>query len=227
MHVAIWDLDDTLYHRHVQVGDDYSGTHDIVLFPDALPALTKPDQIDILVTKESREGVQGVKLDALGIRERFEEIHTVRRDEDKREVFASIRERFALPIYVIGDRVDSEILYGNELGMMTILCPRGKYLFRKPGSEVEREFYAEVPIDVEFIGKYHEAGVFLDRLAKLPRIVNVTYLKMSVANDREASPELAVKGVATTFRFLEQKNEPAKPGKKPGAKPGAKPPKGA
>ena len=97
----------------------------------------------------------------------------------------------------------------------------------KPGSEVEREFYAEVPIDVEFIGKYHEAGVFLDRLAKLPRIVNVTYLKMSVANDREASPELAVKGVATTFRFLEQKNEPAKPGKKPGAKPGAKPPKGA
>jgi len=141
MHVAIWDLDDTLYHRHVQVGDDYSGTHDIVLFPDALPALTKPDQIDILVTKESREGVQGVKLDALGIRERFEEIHTVRRDEDKREVFASIRERFALPIYVIGDRVDSEILYGNELGMMTILCPRGKYLFRKPGSEVERPDY--------------------------------------------------------------------------------------
>ena len=75
----------------------------------------------------------------------------------------------------------------------------------KPGKEVEREFYAEVPIDVEFVGKYHEAGVFLDRLSRLSRIVNVTTLKMTVENSRGASPDLKMTGVATTFRFLEPK----------------------
>jgi type IV pilus assembly protein PilO len=90
----------------------------------------------------------------------------------------------------------------------------------KPGKEVEREFYAEVPIDVEFVGKYHEAGVFLDRLSRLSRIVNVTTLKMTVENDRDASPELKMVGVATTFRFIEPKDGTGK-AKAPGA-PGVK-----
>ena len=81
----------------------------------------------------------------------------------------------------------------------------------KPKPEVEKDnFYAEVPIDIEFVGKFHEAGVFLDRLARLSRIVNVTELKMSVDNDRDASPDLKVKGVATTFRFLESAASPSK-----------------
>jgi type IV pilus assembly protein PilO len=87
----------------------------------------------------------------------------------------------------------------------------------KPGKEIEREFYAEVPIDVEFVGKYHEAGVFLDRLSRLSRIVNVTTLKMTVENAREASPDLKMQGVATTFRFIEPKEGAAPKGKAPGA----------
>lgn len=90
----------------------------------------------------------------------------------------------------------------------------------KPGKEIEREFYAEVPIDVEFVGKYHEAGVFLDRLSRLSRIVNVTTLKMTVENARDASPDLKMTGVATTFRFLEPKDGSGK-GKAPGV-PGVK-----
>src|SRR5262245_2429567 len=86
----------------------------------------------------------------------------------------------------------------------------------KPGKEIEREFYAEVPIDVEFVGKYHEAGVFLDRLSRLSRIVNVTTLKMVVENTREPNPDLKMTGVATTFRFLEPKDGSGK-GKAPGA----------
>jgi type IV pilus assembly protein PilO len=85
----------------------------------------------------------------------------------------------------------------------------------KPGKEIEREFYAEVPIDVEFVGKYHEAGVFLDRLSRLSRIVNVTTLRMTVENAREASPDLKMTGVATTFRFVEPK-DPGPKGKAPG-----------
>ncbi len=45
--------------------------------------------------------------------------------------------------------------------------------------------------------------MFLDRLSRLSRIVNVTTLKMTVDNSRDASPDLKMTGVATTFRFLE------------------------
>ena len=88
----------------------------------------------------------------------------------------------------------------------------------KPGKEIERDFYAEVPIDVEFVGKYHEAGVFLDRLSRLSRIVNVTTLKMTVDNSRDPNPDLKMTGVATTFRFLDKEGKskaaaPAVPGK--------------
>ena len=41
----------------------------------------------------------------------------------------------------------------------------------KPETEVSHEFYAEVPIRVEFAGTYHQIGVFFDRLSKLSRIV--------------------------------------------------------
>ncbi len=83
----------------------------------------------------------------------------------------------------------------------------------KPKGEVMRDFYAEVPIDIEFIGKFHEAGVFFDRLSRLSRIVNMTELEMSVSNDDDAHPDLKVKGVATTFRFLDKKAASA-PGQK-------------
>jgi len=138
MYVVIWDLDDTLYHRHVQVGDDYSGIHDIVLFPDALPALNHADQIDILVTNETKKGTQDTKIDALGVREYFEEIHLVNDHGGKKDIFKNISESHTVPIYVIGDRIDNEIKYGNELGLKTILCRRGKYSHLEPQDEYEK-----------------------------------------------------------------------------------------
>ncbi len=77
----------------------------------------------------------------------------------------------------------------------------------RPSDEVNRGFYAEVPINIEFLGRYHEAGIFFDRLSRLSRIVNITELKMSVADPKSLTPVLSVKGVATTFRFVDQTPE--------------------
>lgn len=71
-----------------------------------------------------------------------------------------------------------------------------------PGEKVSRGFYAEVPIQLEFYGSYHELGVFFDRLSRLSRIVNITQLEMSLANDSGEKPMLQIKGVATTFQFV-------------------------
>jgi type IV pilus assembly protein PilO len=78
-----------------------------------------------------------------------------------------------------------------------------------PTGEVSRGFFAEVPIKVEFFGAYHDVGIFFDRLSRLSRIVNITQMDMSVESERGDMPRLKVTGVATTFRFIDQK----KPGK--------------
>ena len=73
----------------------------------------------------------------------------------------------------------------------------------RPKAEIRRGFYSEVPIDIEFSGDFHEIATFLDRVAKLPRIVNVRKLEMSVKKESIARTTLRVTGRATTFRFIE------------------------
>jgi type IV pilus assembly protein PilO len=74
----------------------------------------------------------------------------------------------------------------------------------RPQDEVRRDFYAEVPIGIEFTGTFHEIANFFDRVAKLPRIVNVAELDMSIGDESANQTMLKVKGRATTFRFLEE-----------------------
>jgi type IV pilus assembly protein PilO len=48
----------------------------------------------------------------------------------------------------------------------------------KPGAARPQEFFNENPVDVQVKGGFHQVGVFLARLANLPRIVNVTSLDL-------------------------------------------------
>lgn len=43
----------------------------------------------------------------------------------------------------------------------------------KPGPAISKDFYAELPISIEVLGKYNELGMFVSGLASLPRIVTV------------------------------------------------------
>ena len=74
----------------------------------------------------------------------------------------------------------------------------------RPEAERTHGFYAEVPIRIEFLGSYHQAAVFFDRLSRLSRIVNITELEMKHSNAQADPPQLKVEGIATTFRFLEE-----------------------
>ena len=71
---------------------------------------------------------------------------------------------------------------------------------RKP--EVVHGFYAEVPIDLEIEGEYHDIATFFDMLAGLPRIVNMGSIRVSVSSDKLDATLLKVSGTATTFRFV-------------------------
>lgn len=50
----------------------------------------------------------------------------------------------------------------------------------KPGSQAEdaSKLFIRMPVSVEVAGGYHTAAVFFDRIKKLPRIINVSDLRM-------------------------------------------------
>jgi type IV pilus assembly protein PilO len=73
----------------------------------------------------------------------------------------------------------------------------------RPKDETRRDFYAEVPIEIEFTGDFHDIAMFFDEVSRLPRIVNIGELDVAIAKENAMDTMLLVKGNATTFRFLD------------------------
>jgi type IV pilus assembly protein PilO len=91
----------------------------------------------------------------------------------------------------------------------------------KPQAIMTRELHAEWPISLELEGTYHNLGLFLDRVSKFPRIINVSGLAIAGRSDEKtangANHTIAVTCTATTFVLLDPEALAAGPPKK-GAK---------
>lgn len=72
-------------------------------------------------------------------------------------------------------------------------------LFR-PGAEVIKDFYAELPIAVKINGSYHDLGAFAADIAKLPRIVTLNNISIAPMKD---SGMLTLDATTKTFRYLD------------------------
>jgi len=70
----------------------------------------------------------------------------------------------------------------------------------KPKGEVKRDFYAEVNVDVNMTGSYHNTALFFQSVGKLKRIVNVGNIKMA----RDKGANVKVECQVVTYRFLDE-----------------------
>ncbi len=69
----------------------------------------------------------------------------------------------------------------------------------KPGAESMKDFYAELPIQIKLTGSYHDLGAFAGDVAKMPRIVTLNDIDISVGKDAV----LNLNATAKTFRYLD------------------------
>ena len=95
----------------------------------------------------------------------------------------------------------------------------------QPRELATRDVYQEVPISVSAEAGYHQLGAFLDRIARLPRIVNLTDMKITGIS-RPTGTIRADLTLATYVFRPEGAPPPAAPGARPGARPPAPPPPG-
>ena len=95
---------------------------------------------------------------------------------------------------------------GHDVGL--------SFLLFQPKAEANRDFYAEIPVDVRVQGSYHSVALFFDRVAHLPRIVNIFDVTM-VPEKAQKGPHsnLVTSCTATTYKFVDA--PPPKAKKKP------------
>jgi type IV pilus assembly protein PilO len=77
----------------------------------------------------------------------------------------------------------------------------------EPQAEALQGDFAAMPLKMTVRGNYHELAVFLDRLAKMPRIVNVTDLNMATPTIESKKVVVASSYTATIYRFLDREDE--------------------
>lgn len=95
--------------------------------------------------------------------------------------------------------VESLLVEINQSGMGRGL----QFDLFKPGQEVIKDFYAELPISVRLTGGYHDFGAFAGDIGRLSRIVTLNNISIS-ANTQGKDGGLAMDAVTKTFRYLDE-----------------------
>ncbi len=76
----------------------------------------------------------------------------------------------------------------------------------QPSPEVQRDFYAELPIRIRLEGGYHEMGEFVSGIAALPRIVTLHDIQIQRSGGRgnDRPDRLTLDVTAKTYRYLDE-----------------------
>jgi type IV pilus assembly protein PilO len=119
-------------------------------------------------------------------------------EKELRELTAELRRAEArLPDQrEIADLLSSIAASGREAGLDITLFRQ------KP--EAYHDFYAEVPVQMEMRGTYHDVATFLDHVKRLDRIVNVSDIQLKKPAVMGERVMLDAACTATTFRFLDE-----------------------
>ncbi|MCE5274319.1 MAG: type 4a pilus biogenesis protein PilO [Syntrophaceae bacterium] len=74
----------------------------------------------------------------------------------------------------------------------------------KPMPEVPKNFYAEIPVDIQVEGKYRDIVTFFDNVSKMPRIVNIMNITIGTPKkDPIGGTMVSTSCNAITYKFIE------------------------
>lgn len=102
---------------------------------------------------------------------------------------------------------------GDLLRRVQTLAVQSNLVIRnfRPQAISMKALHAEWPISLTLEGSYHNLGLFLDRVSKFPRIINIGGLVLSQRETTNAAATMTINCTATTFVLVEPKPTTAKP----------------
>ncbi len=95
--------------------------------------------------------------------------------------------------------------------LLTNITESGKdagleFLLFQPKPEINKDFYAEIPVSIKVAGNYHNVGLFFDKVSRLSRIVNIKDIVMATTREGKG---LNTSCTAVTYRFVETEEKDA------------------
>jgi type IV pilus assembly protein PilO len=78
-----------------------------------------------------------------------------------------------------------------------------QFEFFRPGSEIIKDYYAELPISIRVAGRYHDFGAFASDVSNLSRIVTLHGLQLGQQTGKDANGLLFMEATARTYRYLD------------------------
>jgi type IV pilus assembly protein PilO len=114
----------------------------------------------------------------------------------------------------------------NEVGRLNGL----DFAQFKQEKAVRKEYYSEIPVQIQVQGGFHQIALFLNRLGSLDRIIHISKLKMGKYKSAGGAGTIEASMEATTYKYESQPLPPKQApgaGKKPAAPPSAPTKKGA
>lgn len=139
--MIVFDLDDTLFHTSGQMNYEnrWNDVKKITPFAGVPEFLRSFPAKKILLTWETDRGLQDAKINILGIRSFFDEIFICNSNLEKKQYLKKIKQKYSSEsICVVGDRIDAEIQFANELGMKTVRLRYGKYKDMMPAHKFQQ-----------------------------------------------------------------------------------------
>lgn len=124
-----------------------------------------------------------------------------------KQQIAEMQESFGSMLKQLPDKTEVAALLVevSQTGLATGL----EFELFRPGAEVRKDFYAELPISIRVIGTFHEFGNFVSGLAALPRIVTIHDVTITPLNNlgtksNNQESNLVMDATAKTYRYLEE-----------------------
>ncbi|MFO7754100.1 MAG: type 4a pilus biogenesis protein PilO [Desulfobacteraceae bacterium] len=115
--------------------------------------------------------------------------------------FKEARERLNFALRALPDKKEVPSLLtgiskaGNEAGL--------DFLLFQPGSPVQKDFYSEIPVQIEVKAGFHQLAGFFDKVSRLNRIVNIEDLHLTTSKE---GGDLAASCKAVTYMFTKEEN---------------------
>lgn len=149
--------------------------------------------------KPMREEIAAKRVELAGL---HQEIAKGRAAERKLAQFREEVKRLELELAKLLQILPSKRNTEELIKRIETLTRQGDFTLKKftPGEFVQKEFYAEWPIDIQVEGTYHNLALFFDRMSRFSRIVNVEDMKIT-SLDKVPGKSIAASFVAKTFIY--------------------------
>lgn len=94
----------------------------------------------------------------------------------------------------------------------------------QPEAQVNKDFYAELPIKMRLTGSFHAIGAFVSGIAALPRIVTLHDVEIMPVADKDGggNDQLQLNVTAKTYRYLDEEDQAAQQPQQTGRPPNAR-----